>query len=110
MDAQSTPSYTGIGGLATSNGTWGAGALQYFSLDVDRYRLSFGLGYASVKYDFYRAGEAPGDRGASIHLRQEAFFPTPLADGRVRAGLLFRLQYQLNEARTQHDVTEPGGT
>src|SRR3546814_2988617 len=110
MDAQITPSYTGIGGLATSNGTWGAGALQYFSLDEDRYRLSFGLGYASVKYDFYGAGEAAGDRGASIPLRQDAFFTNPWAEGRVADGLYVGLQYRLIEARTQIDASDQGGT
>src|SRR3546814_14546134 len=103
MDAQSTPSYTGIGGLATSNGTWGAGALQYFSLDEDHYRLSFGLGYASVKYAFYGSGHAAGDRGASIPLTQDAFFTNSSADGRVPEGLALGPPYRRRRAWPQTD-------
>src|SRR3546814_11038416 len=78
-------------------------------LDEDRYRLSFGLGYASVRYDFYGAGEAAGDRGASIPLRQDGFFTNPWAEVRVADDLYVGLQYRLIEARMQIDASDRGG-
>src|SRR3546814_20772458 len=78
-------------------------------LDEDRYRLSFGLGYASVRYDFYGAGEAAGDRGASIPLRQDGFFTNPWAEVRVADALYVGLQYRLIEARMHIDDSDRCG-
>jgi outer membrane protein assembly factor BamA len=110
MDAESQPSYTGVGALATSNRTWGVGALQYLSLDEDRYRLFFGLGYASVHYDFFGTGSAAGDRGNAIPIRQNGYFTNPWAEVRVAEDLYVGLQYRLIEARTQIDAADRGGT
>src|SRR3546814_12332803 len=49
------------------------------------------------------------DRGASIPLRQDAFFTNPWAEGRVADGLYVGLQYRLIEARTQIDASDQGG-
>lgn len=109
MDEKSQPSYTGVGALGTSNRTWGVGGLQYFSLDEDRYRLFFGLGYASVHYDFFGAGSDAGDRGHAIPIRQNGIFTNPWAEVRVADDLYVGLQYRLIEARTQLDSVDRGG-
>jgi hypothetical protein len=109
-DEGSAPSYTGVGGLFTNSRTWGVGALQYLSLDEDRYRLSFGLGYASVHYDFFGAGDDAGDRGRSIPIRQNGYFTNPWAEIRVADELYVGLQYRLIEARTQIDADDRGGS
>ncbi len=105
-DEKSAPSYTGIGALATSNRTWGVGAVQYLSLDEDRYRISLGLGYASVKYDFFGAGNNAGDRGISIPIRQDGVFTNPWAQVRVAEDLYVGLQYRLIQASTQIDFSD----
>jgi len=109
IDHKSQPSYSSVGALATSNGTWGIGALQYLSLREDRFRLSFNLGYASVKYDFFGAGSESGDRGASIPIRQNGYFTNPWAQIRVAEDLYLGLQYRLLEARTEIDAVDRGG-
>jgi len=109
MDDASAPSYTGLGAMATSNGTWGVGALQYLSLDEDRYRLFFGLGYASVHYDFFGAGSDAGDRGASIPIIQKGYFTNPWAEVRIAENLYVGLQYRLIEARTEIDFSDQDG-
>ena len=108
-DEKSAPSYTGIGALATSNRTWGVGAVQYLSLDEDRYRISLGLGYASVKYDFFGAGNNAGSRGISIPIRQDGYFTNPWAQVRVAEDLYFGLQYRLIQATTQIDSSDLDG-
>lgn len=110
LDEKSEPSYTGVGGLLTSNRTWGAGALQYLSIDDDRYRLSLGLGYASVRYDFFGAGSGAGDRGRSIPIRQDGYFTNPWAEVRIVDDLYLGLQYRLIEARTEIDADDHGGS
>ena len=108
-DEQSAPSYSGVGGLLTNSLTWGVGALQYLSLDADRYRLSFGLGYASVHYDFFGAGSDAGERGRSIPILQKGYFTNPWAEVRIADDLYLGLQYRLIEARTQVDADDRGG-
>lgn len=110
LDEKSEPSYTGVGGLLTSSRTWGAGALQYLSIDEDRYRLSLGLGYASVHYDFFGAGSDAGDRGRSISIRQDGYFTNPWAEVRIAEHLYLGLQYRLIEARTEIDADDRGGS
>lgn len=110
LDEGSTPSYSSIGGLATSNRTWGVGALQYLSLDEDRYRISFGLGYASVRYDFFGAGSGAGDRDASIPIHQNGYFTNPSVEVRIDEDLYIGLQYRFIEARTQIDATDRHGS
>lgn len=77
MDAKSAPSYTGIGGLATSNGTWGAAALQYFSLDEDRYRLTAPAKRRATAAHRFRSGRTafsriPGQKCASPTISMSA--------------------------------------
>src|SRR3546814_1796078 len=50
------------------------------------------------------------DRGASIPLRQDAFFTNPWAEGRVADGSYVGLQYSLIDARTQLDASDQGTT
>lgn len=109
VDKESEASYTGIGAMATSNRTWGVGVTQYLSLDGDRYRVSLGLGYASVKYDFFGAGNDAGDRGVSIPIRQDGYFTNPWAQVRVAEDFYIGLQYRLIEARTKIDFSDKNG-
>lgn len=104
MDEGSEPSYTGLGAFGTSNGSWGGGALQHFSLRDDRYRLSAGIGYASVHYDIYGIGSAAGDAGFAIPVKQQGYFANPSVAVRIAEDLHVGIQYRIIDAETHIDA------
>ena len=53
------PNITGVGGAATDNGTWFAGAFHFHTWGGDRYRYIGGLGKAHLEADFYGALNKP---------------------------------------------------
>ena len=53
------PSISGIGGIMTENGTWGAGAFHFGSWKQDHIRYTGGLVYPSVNLTFYGGGNNP---------------------------------------------------
>lgn len=74
-DEVSQPSLSGIGGMGTSNGTWGLGAAQQMAWKEDRYRAS-GIGaYANVNYLFRFDPEIGPDRELTIPVNVRGNLP-----------------------------------
>jgi outer membrane protein assembly factor BamA len=61
LHPDSPPSTTGVGGLATTNGSWGAGLFTKNYLRNDRLRITGGMGYADLNLNFYGLGNNPRD-------------------------------------------------
>jgi hypothetical protein len=53
------PSISGLVGLGTENGTWGAGGFHFGSWKQDRIRYTGGVIYPSVNLTFYGGGDSP---------------------------------------------------
>lgn len=81
-DLVTPPSFTVVGGFATSNDSWGAAFVQKLNLAGDRVRLLGVYAYGDVNYEFFGIGQDAGDAGRSIELNQKG--PVALVDGLVR--------------------------
>lgn len=81
-DLVTPPSFTIVGGFATSNDSWGAAFVQKLNLMHDRLRLLGVFAYADVNYEFFGIGQDAGDAGRSIELNQKG--PVAVADALVR--------------------------
>jgi outer membrane protein assembly factor BamA len=71
VDAQSPESFTGLGGGYTSNHSWLVAAGEKLNFDGDLYRLTAGIGYGQVNYNFFGIGSTPAS--VSIPLQQKAY-------------------------------------
>lgn len=71
LDPQSPESFTGVGGGYTSNESWLVGAVEKANFDADLYRLTAGVGYGAINYNFFGVGAA--ENGSSIPLEEKAF-------------------------------------
>jgi hypothetical protein len=65
------PWISGVGVMATSNGSKAVGAVHKMSLANDRFRLVAFAGYADVNVGFYGIGPNAGDRNRSIELNEK---------------------------------------
>jgi len=69
-DRVSPPSTVAVAGVYTSTKTYGGGLAGNFNLKEDRYRLTFLIGAARSRYEFFGIGTAAGGTGQSIWLSQ----------------------------------------
>lgn len=76
------PWISGVGVMATSTGTKGAGAFHSMSLDHDRFRFLVFAGYADAKLKFYGIGADAGARGVHVDLEDKGL--GGLAQAQVR--------------------------
>ncbi|GLS06007.1 glyceraldehyde-3-phosphate dehydrogenase [Chitiniphilus shinanonensis] len=53
------PNITGVGGMATENGTWGAGLFHFRTWGGDRYRYLGGLGKINLNTNYYGVSDQP---------------------------------------------------
>ena len=67
------PSITGIGGVGTENGTWGAGIGHLGVWDEDRWRYLGALAYGNVNLNFYQPDNGRNDLGG-LDYRIDAWF------------------------------------
>jgi hypothetical protein len=86
-DEQSQSSFVGVGGVYTSNDTWGVGVAQSVSLAKDKFRTSGAIGYAEVNYDFFGVGYDAGESGNAVPLNQTVFGVTLGGQMRVMENL-----------------------
>ena len=109
-DAVTAPSASGVAGFKTSNGSWGAAALQSLHLGRDRFRLLGLMAYADVNYKFYGIGGAAGASGESIELNQVG--PVGVVEGLIRVAPNWYLgaRYQiLSMTVSTESIALPGG-
>lgn len=59
------PSFAGLIGLATTNGSWGAGFGSKLHLSDDAWRLTAGAVYLDIRFTFYGIGQA-ADEGVPL--------------------------------------------
>ena len=69
-DRVSPPSTLAAAGLFTSTRTYGGGLAGMLNLKEDRYRLTFLIGAARARYQFFGIGSAAGSAGNPIWLSQ----------------------------------------
>jgi outer membrane protein assembly factor BamA len=62
---------TGAGGFYAENGSWGAGLFHRMNFREDTWRVSGGIGYADVIYNFYGVGDIGGNPDRYIEINQE---------------------------------------
>ena len=65
------PWISGLGVMATSNGSKAIGAVHKMALANDKFRLVAFAGYADLNVDFYGIGPDAGDRNRSIQLNEK---------------------------------------
>src|SRR6187401_2646046 len=109
-DAVTAPSRSGVAGFKTSNGSWGAAALQSLHLGRDRFRLLGLMAYADVNYKFYGIGGAAGASGESIELNQVG--PVGVVEGLIRVAPNWYIgaRYQiLSMTVSTESIALPGG-
>ena len=70
-DRASPPSASFVFGMATSNGSQGAGFAQTLHLDGDRYRVLVAAGRFDVNFQYFGIGSDAGDQGQSVRVSQE---------------------------------------
>jgi outer membrane protein assembly factor BamA len=80
------PWTTGVGGLASSNGSFGLGGLHQMSLARDRYRVEVQGGYARLNTNYFASGPVSGETAVGIEQAPA------LLEGRVTTRIAPRLQ------------------
>ena len=93
-DTVSPTSMAGGGAFYTSNGSWlwGVGSKLYFKRD--RFRLNWAYGKAQLHYDLYGIGNAAGDLGSSVPIKQGGQALLVEALIRIRGKLFLGPRYQ----------------
>lgn len=82
------PWISAVGYMKTSNGSWGAGAMQKMAFDHDRFRLTLFGGYGDVNIRFYGIGSGAAQRDFSVELNERGF--AGMINGQMRvAGNLY---------------------
>jgi outer membrane protein assembly factor BamA len=69
-DRISPPSTLAVAGVITSTKTYGLGVAGLFNLKEDRYRLTFLVGGARARYEFFGIGNSAATAGQSVWLSQ----------------------------------------
>jgi len=77
------PSIVGGYAMAAENGSYLYGAGAKFNLLDDKLRLSGGIGYADIRYQFYGIGNDAGDRDIGIDILQDGHLYFAEASWRV---------------------------
>lgn len=101
------PWISGIGGMYTSNKSWGAMAFHSMSLAQDRFRLIAAAGYGDVNVDFYGIGSRAGDRNVSIGLEDKSYLGLLQAQYRVAKGLYAGARYEYLNIDTRIKLDNP---
>jgi len=76
------PSITGLGAIATENGTWGVGIGHLGIWDEDRWRYTGALAYGDVNLSFYRPDNGRNDFGG-LHYNLKAWFLNQQLERRI---------------------------
>ncbi len=102
---------TGGGVIWTNRGTKGLGAYHSMSLNQDRFRFNALATYLNAIQRYFGVGEADGDRGESLELRNKTFETRLHAQIRVfphgYGGLQYRLMTTNAEPNEDPDRTQP---
>lgn len=95
------PWVTGVGGLYTSNKSWGGAAFHSMSLADDRFKVLVFGGYANININFYGIGGSAGDRDLSIKLVDKGIMALTQAQYRVAPNLYVGARYQFMDLDTE---------
>lgn len=89
------PWISGVGGMYTSNKSWGVAAFHSMALAGDRIRVLAMGGYADVNVRFYGIGPNAGDRGVSVDIEDKGVLALAQAQYRVAKHVYLgvRLEY-----------------
>ena len=103
---ENEPSWTtGIGALATTNGSRAYGAYHRMSLGGDAYRFTLLGGHGDFNLTYYGTGPILKDR--SVELNQEGTFASLLALARIKPRLYAGLRLQGLSLTTRFRTEEP---
>lgn len=86
-DTAIKPSTGAVGGFYSENGSWGVMAMEMARLGRDAWRLRGMASRVEVRYDFYGIGDAAGNAGQSIGVKQDMDFIAGMALRRVTSGI-----------------------
>jgi len=106
-NGSSEPWVTGVGGMYSSNKSWGAAAFHSMSLAKDKFRvIAFG-GYADINMKFYGIGPNAGDRGLSVDLEDRG--AAALLQGQFRFARHFYAgaRYEFLDLRSKIKLENP---
>lgn len=72
-DGSVRPWSSGVGGVATSNGSWGLGGVQKMSLDRDRLRFDVVAAYGKVNTRYFSADGSTHDEDRWVEVADKSF-------------------------------------
>jgi outer membrane protein assembly factor BamA len=104
-DPQSPESFSGLGGGYTSNHSWLVGAMEKLNFDADLYRLTAGIGYGQVNYNFFGIGTASSN--VSIPLEEKVLGGMLDFRRKVFSALHVGLRWTYGDVKTAFGAT-PG--
>lgn len=109
-DSVSPTSMIGGGAFYTSNGSWLWGVGSKFYFKQDRFRFTWAYGKAQLHYDLYGIGNAAGDLGAAVPIKQGGKALMLEALVRVRGKLFLgpRYQWRSLDAQVRGGSLSPG--
>jgi outer membrane protein assembly factor BamA len=108
-DDKSKPSLIGLGGMYTSSGSWGAGAMADIAFDEDRYHAKTSAGYASVTYDFFGIGTTAGNGGRHVSLTQSGALVQLGFETRVAPDFYLGAQTRVMDISTKFNLPDLAG-
>jgi len=103
-DPNSQPSVLGAGGAYYSSDTKMVGAGGLLNLFENQWRISGGVGYADVRYNFYGVGRAAGDQGIALPIQQTGAVAMLKALRRVSESIYVGAGYRYIDSRVGLDI------
>jgi len=100
-DTATPPSTSGLMGLATTNGTWGVGAIHFGNYAGDRWRSQLVGGYFDFVYDYFGTGQDQGDDPMHVTLEQPVWIARAIILKRVLPGLFLGGGYTIADAQVK---------
>jgi len=110
--ASSRPWVTGVGGLATSNGSWGLAGTHRMTLGGDRFRVDLTAGTGRLNTQFYGVGGEAGQENNGIGISQTPMLLQAQATTRIVENLFIggRLRFLDMETRVRDESEVPPET
>lgn len=101
------PWITGVGGMYTSNKSWGAAAFHSMSLGDDKIRVLALAGYADVNVRFYGIGPNAGDRNISVDLEDKGALAMVQAQYRIARHVYLGARFEYLDVKSSIERPNP---
>jgi hypothetical protein len=104
-DRVSQPSTLALAGIYTSTKTYGLGLGGTFNLKNDEYRLTFLVGGAKARYEFFGIGESAGKTGTSVWLSQRGHAVLLQGLRRIKWNIFGGLRFSQRQIKATSETT-----